>query len=338
MTNKVISDQIVVIPRLVFISAFNLAKINTLPLNTLLFSNEDGVYVTDSTYQSLSLVTAIKSVNPDHNSYIESLQLLDKQTLQSESMQVLEKELVDINKSIAFDRQSTCNQVYNNQIISQLTRDIEIEEQFLSDEIQQDQLYIADLLTISDLSIDLSSCVDLTKDISDLNVYLMGKYEVLQKNQFLLEAKQLKLLNELQSIYPITCSTVNTTELYSIRGIELPYDLINQRDDEQLSSGLGYIVHLLLLASKYLEIPLRYQLFYYASRSMIRDPITGIGQALPLYRKNNDRERFERAVIWLKKDIEQLLSSRGLNYDSKKDMLFNINQLFACQLCQGMAF
>lgn len=66
---------------------------------------------------------------------------------------------------------------------------------------------------------------------------------------------------------------------------------------------------------------------------MIRDPIQTNGLALPLYRKGVEKERFENAMKWLQRNIEQLINSRGLTYDSKKSMLFNTNQLFECLSC-----
>ena len=38
-----------------------------------------------------------------------------------------------------------------------------------------------------------------------------------------------------------------------IRGIDLPKDLYS-KDEEHVAAGLGYVVHLLLLLSKYLEV------------------------------------------------------------------------------------
>jgi hypothetical protein len=40
-----------------------------------------------------------------------------------------------------------------------------------------------------------------------------------------------------------------------IRGIELPMVIdTSLKDDEQISTALGYVVHLLALASKYLQV------------------------------------------------------------------------------------
>jgi hypothetical protein len=66
---------------------------------------------------------------------------------------------------------------------------------------------------------------------------------------------------------------------------------------------------------------------------MIRDPTQINGLALPLYRKGVEKERFENGMKWLQRNIEQLINSRGLTYNSKKSMLYNINQLFECLIC-----
>ena len=131
-----------------------------------------------------------------------------------------------------------------------------------------------------------------------------------------------------------------------ILGVELPRDLYS-KEEEYIAAGLGYLVHLLMLLSKYLEIPLRYQLIYQGSRSMIRDPVSSSnvpgtmtasgGLVLPLYRRNVDRERFERGLVWLQRDVEQILACRGLNYDHKRDMLCNLQQLFVCEICPKLA-
>jgi hypothetical protein len=56
------------------------------------------------------------------------------------------------------------------------------------------------------------------------------------------------------------------------------------------------------------------------------------GVTLPLYRRGTERERFELAIQWLKSDIEQLLLTRGISYSPRQNMLFNVSQLFTCEL------
>jgi UV radiation resistance-associated gene protein len=202
--------------------------------------------------------------------------------------------------------------------------------------MEAEQSELKALKDISNLVETIHDYESLKEDITNINDQIRKKWEELQKAEFLLEAKQLKMLYELQHIYPIKLN--DACDAFTIRGLELPSDLNQQRDDDIISSALGYVVHLLQLISKYLEIPLRYQLLYYSSRSMIRDPIHGLNQAYPLFRKNTERERFDRAIVWLKKDVEQVLLTRGLVYDPLKDILFNLNQLFSCELCPALAF
>jgi hypothetical protein len=78
--------------------------------------------------------------------------------------------------------------------------------------------------------------------------------------QFLLDARKVKLLSELQAIYPIhpldnssSSGQHAATGGWCIRNLELPRDLAGM-DDEHVSSALGYVVHLAALLSKYLQV------------------------------------------------------------------------------------
>jgi hypothetical protein len=74
---------------------------------------------------------------------------------------------------------------------------------------------------------------------------------------------------------------------------------------------------------------------------MICDPIAGLnglhGVTLPLFKRGTERERFERALYWLAKTIEQLLKARGLKFEPREELLFNINKLFQCDACFKLA-
>ncbi len=106
---------------------------------------------------------------------------------------------------------------------------------------------------------------------------------------FLLEARQAKLLKELQGIYPIAIAatpSTSTSPTYTIRGLPVPLDPANapprEHDEEAVASALGYLAHLLFLLAKYLGVPLRYALDCRASRSLIRDtaaPLLAFGSA-----------------------------------------------------------
>ena len=82
-----------------------------------------------------------------------------------------------------------------------------------------------------------------------------------------------------------------------------------------------------------MQITLRYEILYNASRSLIRDSVVGNGTPFPLYKRGADRERFDRALYWLVKDIEQVMFCRGHMYDTSKTMLGNLKSLFDCETC-----
>eukprot|EP01033_Poteriospumella_lacustris_P009177 gene9177-6603_t len=152
--------------------------------------------------------------------------------------------------------------------------------------------------------------------------------------KFFLEARQQKLFQDILVVYPITQGKSGE---YSIRGIELPYDFSAVKDDETLSSGVGYLVHVLLMLSKYWEIPLRYQLLFHGSRCLVRD-LAATNAILPLFRSYNDKERFDRAVSWLRVDLEQLLQTRGVTFDPSRSLLANLVQLAQCDVCPSLAY
>ncbi|CAN0188989.1 unnamed protein product [Ectocarpus sp. 13 AM-2016] len=66
------------------------------------------------------------------------------------------------------------------------------------------------------------------------------------------------------------------------------------------------------MLAKYLQISLRYQVIYNASRSAVRDNVTGVGVAYPLFRRGVEKERFDRGVYLLGRDVEQMLTARGV--------------------------
>jgi UV radiation resistance-associated gene protein len=95
----------------------------------------------------------------------------------------------------------------------------------------------------------------------------------------------------------------------------------------------------LLLLSLLWQIPLRHQLLFMGSRSFIRDPAatSGNGATLPLFRRNVEKDRFDRAVSWLKRSVEQVLVTRGSPYEANQNILYNIRTLFQCEMCPKLA-
>lgn len=186
-----------------------------------------------------------------------------------------------------------------------------------------------------DLSAQVERCRSLIKLTQQAEQDRRKAEEDSVRVQFILEARQVKLVGELQTVYPIDRISSEGSgggkERFAIRGVELtsPFEG-SPRDDEQISTVLGYIAHVVLLLSKYLEIPLRWQVLFFASRSIIRDPAQKDpkDQNLPLYRKDVEPERFRRAVLLLTKDVEQLMQRRDILFESNKGILHNLYKLF----------
>jgi Asp-tRNA(Asn)/Glu-tRNA(Gln) amidotransferase B subunit len=69
----------------------------------------------------------------------------------------------------------------------------------------------------------------------------------------------------------------------------------------------------------------------------VRD-LAATNAILPLFRSYNDKERFDRAVSWLRVDLEQLLQTRGVTFDPSRSLLANLVQLAQCDVCPSLAY
>eukprot|EP01041_Mallomonas_annulata_P008008 gene8008-16393_t len=318
--------------------SISLIDLTSLPINSIFFNTNDGLYTIDEVYNAIqSSITSstnhesfasIDSVDTDSN---ESFNTSDSNfliynaditkelkimcDLRNEALYSLEK-----IKPLINDTKKAIMKVQNNK----LREHVEEAER----EVERERLEVECMRALAmnpgsgsgsgDMTSLVSTCKDLSKDIVRLKQECNTQHDDVLRSQFLLEARQFKLLHDLQALYSLRQGFHGE---YTLAGLDLPFDL-SSRDDEHISSVLGYISHIILLCSKYLRIPLRYQLIYQSSRSMIRDPAVGNGTALPLYRvRGSDKERLERAVSWLLRNLEQLLRSRGKPYDPKKEMV-----------------
>lgn len=215
-----------------------------------------------------------------------------------------------------------------------LRKQIMIAEKATEEEERLENIQLQNLKRNKDQIRHIETCEHLVTTISDMNDLIPQQKECLVKLQFMLESRQIYLINKLSEIYPITKNYSNGEFYYSIRGMNL-------NDDEICETAMGHLVHLLLLISKYLECPLRYQLLYYASRSMIKDCIAfpslsstaavSQGVILPLYRRGIERERFELAIQWVKCDIQQIMLCHQLSYNNDECMLANMYKFFTLE-------
>lgn len=67
-------------------------------------------------------------------------------------------------------------------------------------------------------------------------------------------------------------------------------------------------------------------------RSAVRDNVSGAGVAYPLFRRGVEKERFDRGVYLLGRDVEQMLTSRGVPFSrGGGQLLRNLERLMAVE-------
>jgi hypothetical protein len=131
------------------------------------------------------------------------------------------------------------------------------------------------------------------------------------------------MLHEVCQVYPIEkCETHRT-----IRGLcvaELrQLNRVDLREEENISTALGYLAHLLVTLASILEVPLRMRVHKAGcSRCCLSDPHESPDAAteprqLPLYYGRVEKARFMDALRLLRDGLHQFLYSRGY-FDEKK--------------------
>jgi len=133
-----------------------------------------------------------------------------------------------------------------------------------------------------------------------------------------LRCRQMRMLHDVCQVYPIE----NCGRYWTIRGLCIVNveTLAHQdlREEETVSTALGYLAHLLVTLAGILEVPLRIWVHQAGcSRSFLSDPHeVSDGSASPrewplFYGKNLEKSRFEKALRLLRDGMHHFLYSRG---------------------------
>lgn len=313
---------------LVFLGRIDVRQI-FLPLNSLFLHDDDGLWVTMETIQSVpqfepEVATARRVVETDRKEEINDLEGAISEDTAIDEIEGVEK-LRELSAKHKEARKGTKgSNIVLKKELEEWKKKVEAMEAEADEEERIMKREAEALSEVADVKGAISLCGKFTDEVKELERQVKEIIDSGMKTKFLLEARQLKLVGELQTIYPI--EPVRSTGKYAIRGLELPAFDCSAREEEHLTTALGYLVHLLLLLSKYLDVPLRYQLLYFSSRSLVKDAVSGI--SVPLYRKDIEPEKFKKAIVWLQRDVEQLLNSRGLVFDERRNILAETNRLF----------
>eukprot|EP00970_Alexandrium_tamarense_P005199 scaffold845_cov199-Alexandrium_tamarense.AAC.12 len=168
------------------------------------------------------------------------------------------------------------------------------------------------------------------------------------KSNFRLESHRIRLLRQLQLVFPIRLCTLpqiatspqQLNHQYTIAGLALPDDVHNSSStDDQVSMALGLTCHLVSLTSKYLSIPLRYRMVCKFSRSAIIDELgrggmNGINNKssaviYPLFRERGvvDPLQLEYGLVLLTRDVDCLLRTRRVEYHRDWNVLAKMDRL-----------
>eukprot|EP01103_Thecamoeba_quadrilineata_P015381 TRINITY_DN4843_c0_g1_i1.p1 TRINITY_DN4843_c0_g1~~TRINITY_DN4843_c0_g1_i1.p1 ORF type:complete len:781 (+),score=128.64 TRINITY_DN4843_c0_g1_i1:89-2431(+) len=136
------------------------------------------------------------------------------------------------------------------------------------------------------------------------------------------------LVANLISIFPIAKD--NNDENFQILEIKLPDSQDFQGfDEEVIATGFGHVCHVLVILSRWFNLPLRYEMIPKCSRSIVIEVIDQTASRYPLYSRGVDINRFIYAIFLLNKNLEQLLNYKRLNSNySLYQTLKNLNELY----------
>ncbi|XP_054707993.1 UV radiation resistance-associated gene protein-like [Uloborus diversus] len=167
-------------------------------------------------------------------------------------------------------------------------------------------------------------CGEISKSYCELR-------ESLLKVEAQLNLRRKQLISELSCIYPIV--EFPDGNGFSVHSVYLPdSERFGGHDETMIAIALGYVCHIVLMIAHFLNIPLRYAIHFYGSRSTIFDHIScslpDKTREFPLFSKGKDRRCFEYGVFLLNKNIAQLRIYSGLTTRDLSAMLPNLHSLF----------
>ncbi|CAB9503731.1 UV radiation resistance [Seminavis robusta] len=209
-------------------------------------------------------------------------------------------------------------------------KDANAERQYLERLIQQEEDALAEEAQLlqeekSQLGAAIGEAGIIQNNLQKLASEIDSELQLCRQSEFFLEARRMKLLRDLRTIYPI--SFLEGEDRYCIRDLRIPADIhSNVVAEDELSAAFGYLCHLVSLISKYLAIQLRHRLFCNSSRSAIQEDG---GPIYPLFQgRVVEREQLDHGVRLLQRNIECILKTRDIEQNPGEHILVNVKKLF----------
>ncbi|XP_066598188.1 UV radiation resistance-associated gene protein isoform X2 [Prorops nasuta] len=172
----------------------------------------------------------------------------------------------------------------------------------------------------------------LSRDIERLQDWRQGhldKREAFLQTTCKLAFRRCELISELRSIYPIK---EELDGKYTITNVHLPNsEDLDSSNDTQIAVALGYVAHTTQMIATFLNVPTRYPIIHYGSRSKIVDHlvenISDSDRQFPLFARSKDKLHFRYAVYLLNKNIAQIRWYCGLPTTDLRPTLSNLTGL-----------
>jgi hypothetical protein len=151
-----------------------------------------------------------------------------------------------------------------------------------------------------------------------------------------LSARRITLLKDLSKLYIIDLQgryrTMRGLALPSVHGLKK----CELKDEDAVSTALGYLVHRIYLASVIVDFPLKLVLSPIGSRSIIKDRFSVPPlQEYPLFIKTGDKHKYIAAIHMLQDTIFHFIRSRGKAIEQSNDLLELADTLLVRELCSG---
>ncbi|XP_014236822.1 UV radiation resistance-associated gene protein isoform X1 [Trichogramma pretiosum] len=173
---------------------------------------------------------------------------------------------------------------------------------------------------------------DLNKEIERLHEWRQSHAdtrEIYLQTTACLAHRRRQLIAALNYIYPIS---KEQDDKFLINNVHLPdSEKLEMANDTQVAVALGFVAHTTQMIATFLDVPNRYPIIHYGSRSKIVDHIQeqlpDPNRQFPLFARSKDKLQFNYAVYLLNKNIAQLRWYCGLPTPDLRATLPNLSGL-----------